>query len=373
MGDAIKDSLTQDHAELHDTLVARRYFAKFDRITRHLARVIVEFERTGDLTRLEARIVAGHLGRLSATFRALGLKYLMLGRVEGPLPGRLTFDRHESGFPVAQELMVMANDAQQAARNLAATPSAAELKDRMVRQIVGELTIPTRLQFTLSQRLYWEALHEGGLFWARNDPAVQWLGEEGGQRHWLVTWGVYDSQRNLPVVYLLDLRDSGREPLGTDATRWPAVQQHLLAQALSGLKLVTIATGLDADFDDLHPVRLRRLTLGPMYAHAFTLQSGPMAQVLAEAEAGEDDWALVLTVEELVAEREETVKTGWFSSAARQVYRLEAGSDAGVTRMERLLLLPERPFQVLAERDPPGLRPFRKFVVAANGHLMPQR
>jgi hypothetical protein len=31
--------LTADHAELYDTLVARRYFAKFDRITGHLARV----------------------------------------------------------------------------------------------------------------------------------------------------------------------------------------------------------------------------------------------------------------------------------------------------------------------------------------------
>ncbi len=367
-------TLTQDHAELHDTLVARRYFAKFDRITRHLARVIVEFERSGELTRLEARIVAGHLGNLAATFRALSLKYLMLGRVEGPLPGRLSFDRHDSGFPVAQELMVMANDAQQAARNLAAMPAAAEIKDRMVRQIVGELTIPTKLQFTLSQRLYYEALQAGGLFWARNDPAVQWLAEAQGRREWLVTWSIYDSQQNLPVVYLMNLEDSGREPLGTDADRWPAAQAHLMAQAVTGLKLLTIATGFDKDFGDLHPKRLRRLILGPMHSQSFTLQTGPLAQVLADAKspAGED-WALVWTTEDLVSEREEEVKTGWFSSAPQQVFRLDPGSDSGATRMERMLVLPERPFQVLAERDPPGLRPYRKFVVAANGHLMPQR
>ncbi len=368
-----ESTLTQDHAELHDTLVARRYFAKFDRITRHLARVIVEFERAGELTRLEARIAAGHLSALQATFRALSLKYLMLGRVEGPLPGRLTFDRTESGFPIAQELMVMANDAQQAARNLAALPSAAELKDRMVRQIVGELTVPAKLQFTLSQRLYYEALQAGGLFWARNDPAVQWLADAGGRREWLVTWAVYDSQQNLPVVYLLQVEDSGGEALGTDADRWPTVQQHLMAQSLSGLKLLTIATGFDADFGDLHPKRLRRLTLGPMYSHAFTLQSGPIAQVLAETRAEDDDWALVWTVEDLVSEREEAVKTGWFSSATRQIFALDPGTDSGASKMERMLILPERPFQVLAERDPPGLRPYRKFVVAANGHLMPQR
>ena len=38
----VKDVLTSDHAELYDTLTARRYFAKFERITGHLARVAAE-------------------------------------------------------------------------------------------------------------------------------------------------------------------------------------------------------------------------------------------------------------------------------------------------------------------------------------------
>ncbi|MFM7336524.1 MAG: hypothetical protein ACKO1H_19310 [Tabrizicola sp.] len=38
----VKDVLTSDHHELYDTLVARRYFAKFDRITGHLGRVAAE-------------------------------------------------------------------------------------------------------------------------------------------------------------------------------------------------------------------------------------------------------------------------------------------------------------------------------------------
>lgn len=40
----VKDVLTSDHHELYDTLVARRYFAKFDRITGHLGRVAAEGE-----------------------------------------------------------------------------------------------------------------------------------------------------------------------------------------------------------------------------------------------------------------------------------------------------------------------------------------
>jgi hypothetical protein len=290
----------------------------------------------------------------------------------------LTFDRHESGFPVAQELMVMALDAAQANKHLSGIASVSELKDRMIRQIVGDLTIPTALQFALSQRLYYEALGMGRMFWARNDPDAQWIGDAGGRRHYLVHWAVYDTQVNLPVVYLMDLEDSGKKPLPNDDRRWPQVQAHLMAQSLDGLKLLTIAQGFDKDFADLHPKRLRRVHLGPMYSNSFTLQSGPISQVLATAMAPEgQDWALVWTVEDLRAERAEQVKDGWFSTVERQIFALDPfagkGAETGTTKMERMVILPERPFQVLVELNPPGFRGVRKFVVGAGGRIIATR
>ena len=372
MANEVKDALTSDHAELYDTLTARRYFAKFERITGHLARVAAEVETEGKLTRTEARVLGVYLKAVAATFRALNHKYLMTGRGEGA--PRLTIDRHESGFPVAQELMTMAVDAQQAAKHLEGMPSETELKDRMVRQIVGDQTIPTALQFALSQRYYYEALAAGGLFWARNDPDAQWIEDLGPRRHFLVHWAVWDTQVNLPVVYLLDIEDSGRKPLPNDAYRWPEVQHALMAQSVGGLKLLTIATGFDKDFADLHPKRLRRIILGPMYSASFTLQSGPISKVLEGAKAPEgEDWALVWTVEDLVSDREEEVKDGWFSTVGRQVYKLDAvaGAELGATRQERMIVLPEKPYQVLVEQDPVGLRGLRKFVVGAGGRLIP--
>lgn len=376
MSDSVKEKLTNDHAEITDTLLARAYFATFDRILGHLGRVAAELESEGALTRVESRALAGHLAALSRSFRALSFKYLMTGRTEGPLPGRPTFDRHESGFPVAQELMVMANDALQADRHLAGMASETELKDRMIRQIVGDLTIPTQLQFALSQRLYYETLKAGGLFWPRNDPVAQWLGEGNGRRRWLITWAVYDTQSNLPVVYLLETEDSGKSPLAQSNSRWPAVQAHLMAQSLSGLKLVTIAQGFDTDFPDLHPRRLRRLTLGPMHHAGFTLQTGPLDDILKEVAAVQgQEWALVWTVEDLVSDREETVKDGWFSSVQRQIWKLgqDWGGPTGSTRSEQMMIVPERVAQVLIERDPPSLRKLRKFVLGAGGRLMVQR
>lgn len=365
--------LTQDHQQLYDTLTARRYFAKFDRITGHLRRVAGEFETEGRLTRTEARLLGRYLTALSATFEALSFKYLMTGRADGS--PHLTFDRHESGFPVAQELMTMALDAAQVTKHLGGMASEVELKDRMVRQMLRDLTVPTQLQFALSQRLYYEALATGGMFWARNDPDCQWIADRGARKHFLVHWAVYDTQANLPEIYLMDVEDSGKKPLPNDDRRWPRMQAHLMAQSLSGLKLLTIAQGFDKDFEGLHPKRLRRFTLGPMHSHDFTLQSGPISQVLADANAPDgEDWAMVWTVEDLISEREEAVKDGWFSTAERQVFQLDPfAPDSGATRIERMIILPERPYQVLAELNPPGFRNLRKFVVGDGGRIMPLR
>lgn len=376
----IKDQLVSDHTELYDPALARRYFAKFDRITGHLARVAGEVEAEGKLTRTEARILGRYLSALSATFKALSYKYLMTGRAD--TAPKLTFDRHESGFPVAQELMTMALDAAQMQKHLGGMASESELKDRMVRQIVRDLTVPTALQFALSQRLYYEALAAGfsdqpdvaGIFWAKNDPDVQFIAEVDGRRQFLIHWAVWDSQTNLPVVYLFDVQDSGRKPLPNDDRRWPLVQQGLMAQSVAGLKLLTIAQGFDKDFEGLHPKRLRRITLGPMHSQDFTMQSGPIADVLHAASAPDgQDWALVWTVEDIISEREDEVKDGWFSTANRQIWKLDPvhGIDTGTTHLDRMVITPEPVFQAMVEVDAPGLRPYRKFVLGAGGRIIP--
>ena len=367
--------LTTDHKALDDDLAARRYFAKFGRITGMLIGVAEEMEAERSLSPLDSDVLEGYVGAIAASFRALSLKYLISGRLEGIGQKHLTIDLHESGFPVFQEIVTMANDAAQAALHLQGLPEAGKLKDEMVKVIVAERKVPVQLQYALSQRLYYEALVKGGLYYAQMHPRAQWLADlDGGRRRFMVHWGVYDSQMNVPVVYLMEVEDSGHRALPKDEGRWPAVQAHLLAQSVGGLKLLTIAKGFDTDFDDLHPKRLRRIYLGPMYSQAFTLQTGPIREVLEGARAAEgDDWALAWTVEELESERVEEEK-GWFSSVEREVFKLDPfagrGVDTGATRVTRSLILPERPFQVLAEKDPEGFRAVRKYVVGREGRVM---
>lgn len=368
--------LQKDHMQLVDTRITRRYFGKFAKITQHLTKVAATMEAEGRFDRREINIVARYLAGLNWTFRALAHKYHFAGRYAHA--GALTFDRVESGFPVYQELLEMANDAQQADRHLATQPSAETLKDEMVRVILGDLEIPTKLQYALSQRLYYEELAKGELFWARNDPQAIWIKNTDNRRLFQVHWAVYDSQVNLPTIYIMDVEDTGRTGLPKDEARWPEAQAHLMAQSVAGLKLLTIARGFDEDFDDLHPTRLRRFHIGPMYSNAFTRQSGPLRGVLEDANAPVgDDWAMVWTEEDLVSERVENVKSGWFGSVERQIFALDpfegGGGESGASRMERSLIMPERPYQALAERNPPGFRDVRKFVVSDGGRVLSYR
>jgi hypothetical protein len=303
------------------------------------------------------------------------MKYLLVGRDTGQFFGSLTMDDHESGFPVATELLVMANDAQQARRHLESLPSTEVLKTQMIEQIISSQTIPTRLQFALSQRLYYEELMRGKLFWARNDPQVQWLSGVTPRVRYMIHWAVYDTQVNLPVIYVMEVEDSGRTSLPMDEYRWPEVQTHLMGQSLGGLKLLTIAKGFDESFDNLHPKRLRRLHIGPMYSHAYTRQSGPIRDVLENAHAPQgQDWALAFTLEELESERAREERAGWFGKVEREIFALDPfsgrGVETGATRLERMIVLPERPFQVLAEKNPPGFSSVRKFVVGGDGRVL---
>lgn len=378
MTDDVNPSI--DHSGLTDNQAARRYFAKFERITGHLARVAGEMETDRTFDETEVGVLADFITRLSKTFRALSHKYLLTGRDTGTFFGSLSIDLIESGFPVFSELMKMANDVQQAETHLANMPSVDVLKNDMVRTIVGDLSIPTKLQFALSQRLYYEALAEGGLFWPTNDARAIWLGGVGedARRKYLIYWAVYDSQQNIPTVYLMELEDSGDVALPKDGRRWPQVQAHLTAQASGGLKLLTIAQGFDRDFDDLHPKSLRRVYLGPMYSHTFTQQSGPIREVLAEAQGKPgEDWALAWTVETLLSDRVELEKKGWFGSVEREIFKLDPfstrGVETGATSTERSLILPQRPFQVLAEKNPAGFSGVSKFVVSPTGRVVGYR
>lgn len=373
-----KVDLTTTHKPIETALATRRYFAKFERIMAHLSEVARRSETDTEISALEANVLGYYIQGLTSSFTALSYKFLMAHRVKRHTDAALlNIDKSDSGFPVYQEILQMASDALQAKPHLKALPDAASIKQEMVTHILDERSAPTQLQYAMSQRLYYESLDQDNLFLAQNHPRAVWQKGHTAKtrRDYVVHWAVYDSQTNLPVVYIMDLVDVGKRPLPYDERRWPQVQDSLLAQSLSSLTLLTIAKGFDQDFDNLHPIKLRRFNLGPMYSHAFTTQTGPLRDILAEASGVSGlDWALSWRVETLLSESSKSEKTGFFSSAKRQIYSLNTldpdAMAAGATHVRRSLVLPHRAYQVLNEKDPAGFRKVRKYVVGDNGQIL---
>ena len=366
-----------DHAALPDPIAVKHYFDKFARIITHLRDVAraTTGREAGDLQRLQIDIVENYLNRLANTFQALSVKHLMAGRVPS-IPLTLAIDRVESGFPIFQEILVLASDFVQAEASLARLPDQAQLKEQMIGHILSEKTPPAQLQYLMSQRIYYETLMTRELFFPQTKPHyIRLTTRAQDVSAFLLHWAVYDGPTSLPVLYFMVMEDSHDTPIDGDPRLWLNVQSKLLAQSLSSLKLLTIGRGFDEDFAELHPKFLRRIYVGPMYSHAFTEQTGPLREVLAEVSSQNgSDWALSWTTETLVSNRHEFKPAGFFSKVQREIFELDqvepAAVEAGVTRLERALILPLKPYQVLADRDPPGMRSVRKHVVAEDGTLM---
>lgn len=372
-----KFDMTFDHKVLEGAQATRRYFAKFERIIAHLSEVADLSDKDGLLRPKEASILKSYLEGLSNSFAALSYKYLMAGRVGEGSNLQLSIDKSDSGFPVFQELLEMAADALQAPAQLESLASPKQLKREMVNHMLTQHEAPKQLQYALAQRLYYECLMRDNLFLSQNLPKGVWTGSSrtSVRRSYMLHWATYDSQSNLPAIYMLDLEDTGRTALPKDSRRWPRVKAHLMAQSVSSLNLLTIARGIDQDFDDLHPKTLRRFHLGPMYSHAYTEQHGPLRDVLAEA-SGEPglDWAVTWMLETLESEKKTVEKTGLFKTSQREIYKIDtldpAAIEIGATDVVRALILPHRAYQVLKERNPPSLSRTRKYVVGENANII---
>ncbi len=365
--------------EIGDSAACRGYFGKFSEITKHIWGLAAEMSLDGPskgLAELEAEIVEGYLRSLSGTLTALSIKYLMTGLVGDRRPGPLAIDHTDSGFPLFQEIIQMASDSGEVQSQLAVLPKRAALKEDMVDHLLQHRSLPRDLQLAMSRRVYYEMLAEVPLFLAQNPPQLVPLGTRDPEtRGYLCHWAVYDTQRNLPNVYLMQLEDSGERSLTQDQRRWPLVAEHLLAQSLSSLKLLTIARGFDKDFQDLHPQVLKRLHLGPMYANKLTRHSDTVQDILAESddEPGQD-WVLCWTVETLRAKGSEKTSSGLFGSVRTEIYDIDPQApeevEAGASAIERCMILPYRPYQRLVERDLPQLRGVRKYVVGPDGTIL---
>lgn len=365
--------------EFSDNELCRRYFAKFEGVMRHLSEIAAtaapstERSHVGEI---ETQIITDYLARLANSLTALSMKYLLAGLVRHRLPANLEIDQTDSGFPVFREIMKLKQDQSEADARLKELPSKKQIKADIVDHLFAKRSIPRGLQFDMSQRLYYEMLRDRPLFLARNPMQLSTLAsDKSGTERYLAHWAVYDTQRNFPYVFLMIVECSGRARLSRDDELRERMEAHLIAQSLSGLKLVTIATGFDKDFPTIHPKFLKRIHVGPLYSNRFTHHGDAIQRILAETEGEPDqDWVFCWSVETLFSKDSRRVPRGLFGETLQEIYYLNADDpmvfDAGASDLERAMVLPYRPYQNLVESGLTNLKGIRAYVVGPDGLLL---
>ena len=332
--------------------------------------------RAGRLGDLETEIIEGYLANLSESFTALSMKYLLSGMVDHRLPARLEIDQTDSGFPMFREMIKLSDDREKVKEELDKLPPAAQLKNDIIDHLLKFKTLPRELQFTLSQRVYFETLAEKQLFISQNRPVFILLsGEDDKVMRYMVHWAVYDRDRNFPNLYMMVLEDSSHTTLARNPHLRGRVESHLMAQSSASLKLLTIATGFDKDFDTLHPKLIKRVHVGPLYSNKFTRHSDPVQKVLTEAgDDLEQDWVFCWTVESLFSKDVKRTPSGFFGETLHQIYHVDIHSpevfDAGASAIDRAMIMPYRPYQRLVESDYDHLKAIRKYVVGPDGLVL---
>ncbi len=366
----------RDHFELDEAEASRRYFQKFDGILRHLFNLIESEAEQKKIRQHEVEIFRKYLGNIVNTFTALSYKYLMTEQLSDAYGRNLEMDRVNSGFPVYSEILKMANDAMQVSNYLSSLPKRTAIMEDMIREILSENKEPVNLQYAMAQRTYYEILAEEKMFWAQNHPCLTWAMSRDYQRNsFVVDWAIYDSQTNLPVIYTMEIEVSGSEPFMKDQEDWPRLQSYLLAQSMSSLKLLTIGQGIDKDFENVHPMSLRRFTLGPMHSRHFTKQNVVIDSILEDTKApvGED-WIFGWTIETLLTKNSKVERTGIFRRQEIQLFDIDSMDtemvELGATSIERSIVTPLSVYQTIRERNPVSLRDFRKYAVNPNGGLL---
>ena len=147
------------------------------------------------------RLAALYLDELKASFSAWESRIAFTERFR--------ISKAESGFPVYQNILDLANDAANAQSKLKSLPQSDELKEDLVDYILTKKSFPSTIQRQLAERSYFEQLAEKQLFQSFLLPVTEKVSvnPKTGRPYYVVHWAAYDGTKHLPVVYVATIED----------------------------------------------------------------------------------------------------------------------------------------------------------------------
>ena len=344
-----------------------RYFTTIDAALDGLDIYLTD-ERTGLREHdLLGAVVVGYIERLRSAFDCWQARLTF--------SERFRVNRTESGFPSHQDVLELVNDAAGAKERLSALPQGETLRSDMVDFILRRRSFPHDLQRAMAERVYLEHLSNADFFhpFILPETVRVSVNPKTGRPYYLVHWGVFDGNANLPLVYVATVEDSSEAmvrslardgklnermpiPLPVGGLLNPQLAHSFdrWAEANSSYSLTptTIATSLDETFEHLHPKQLRRFVLGPFYSSGVTEHGGRVPDVLSRVRRAENAWMLTWTIQETFSIRETPARKGlWSSQPARESFHIDTddleAARMGVSSYEKHALVPHEAYQAL--------------------------
>ena len=327
------------------------YHKYFDLLLRASTLLGSWYQRVVDGAGDEEKIVSSFLNKLLYTIKLLSLKHSC-----GDEP-KLRLDLNGSGYPHLIGIMAVESDLRRRSEELRSIDSQPVLKQAMLAHMFEKNEEPTELLATMSLRRYFEFLDESKILLPFTPGELLLKTENETSRNYVFSWVCYDVNTNVPHVYIMSFdQDKIEEPLHNGGSSHARFMDVVRGEGSRVPALDIVAIGIDNCIESIHPKILKRIKLGPLVSVAYSREEHPLLAYL-RTYGEEGDFAFHIRDEMVYSQRQVQKKSGWLTSGeVREIFAVPRDnaecSEAGVSRINRMLLLPHHIMQNLDHKDP---------------------
>ncbi len=230
----------------------------------------------------EHEIVLVFLKKLSYTFELLRIKYLF-SRSDS-----LKIDKSDSGFVNFYEISQLETDLVR--RNEQAFEDKGHaLKGQVVSYLLEKRQHPKKMLAQMADNVYRKGLIREKLFLFFNPgELIPLKNGKTERRKYLFYWACYDKTSNMPYIYLLDFEQDGQAPaLHENSDSFDEFLKVVRSEGSRAPAVGIVAMAIDQRLEQIHPKMLKRVCIGPIYSHSFSVGlPEPMQQLLDAGDEG---------------------------------------------------------------------------------------
>ncbi|MCI5191344.1 MAG: hypothetical protein D3905_16500, partial [Candidatus Electrothrix sp. AS4_5] len=232
------------------------------------------------------------LKKLSYTFELLRIRYLFNSS------DSLKIDKSDSGFVNFYEISCLETDLTRQQEQAPVADKRQALKQEIVARLLEKQEDPEDLLAEMAENVYQQGLIREKLFLFFNKGELLPLKNgTSNRRKYLYYWACYDKTSNMPYIYLLEFeQDTEEEALHTSDRAFANFMKIIRSEGSRAPAVGIVAMAIDHRLESIHPKMLKRICIGPLYSHSFSV--GLDSELQRFFEAGDEGRKFVFHITE---------------------------------------------------------------------------